>query len=178
MHRTIRKNIEDIILSRSDLLLIPVKQRAKFEGWLKFELACCIAKNGGENVLVETSYDLNKRSDISFEIGGTKYFVELKTPNANWRVEGVANKGRPITKNIQSIIDDTFKLRTCPGIGIISFVLFPIPFNHDGWKNYIQRIAIETNTKLDVNEHFSEAIFPFENSPSGLAVCCFQVNSI
>ena len=31
--------IQDILRSNVDLLSIAVKQRAKFEGWLKFELA-------------------------------------------------------------------------------------------------------------------------------------------
>lgn len=31
--------IEDIMLRNQELVSIPIRQRAKFEGWLKFELA-------------------------------------------------------------------------------------------------------------------------------------------
>ncbi len=39
MDNLIRKLISNIISENGGLINIPLKQRAKFEGWLKFELA-------------------------------------------------------------------------------------------------------------------------------------------
>lgn len=81
----------NILENRKDLLMIPLKQRAKFEGWLKFELAHVLVLKGMENVEVESKSGF-ERADIKFEEDGITYKIELKTPNTNWRVEGILNK--------------------------------------------------------------------------------------
>lgn len=63
-----------------------------------------------ENVEVESKSDNSfERADIMFKEDGETYKIELKTHNTNWRVEGIKNKHRPITKNVKSIIRDTYK---------------------------------------------------------------------
>ena len=49
------------------------------------------------------------RKDITFFHNKNYYSLELKTSNTNWKNEGITNNGRPITKNIQSIISDAIK---------------------------------------------------------------------
>lgn len=44
------------------------------------------------------------RADLGFSPGATTHVAELKTSNANWRIDGVMIKGRPITKSIASAL--------------------------------------------------------------------------
>lgn len=116
-----------------------------------------------------------KRADIKFESKGESYKIELKTPNTNWRVEGIENKHRPISKNIQSIIDDTQKLNTDDSCtGIIAFVLFPLSSNDEDWKFYIKRISDET--KLNINdEHCRTIKIPLtDRQKDNMLICVYK----
>lgn len=145
--RLIREAIVSILIKRNDVLQIATRQKAKFEGWLKFELASYLEQYGMEFVEVESMAGYGReRSDISFSYNGIPYSVELKTPNANWKVDGVKDIGRPVTKNINSIIDDTMKLNS--EFGIIAFVLFPIPSGDNRWELYLSRIKEKTSIEL------------------------------
>src|SRR5688572_11422352 len=117
----IRNWIVDILGQHRSLLAVAVRQRAKFEGWLKFELALYAEQHGASAVQVETAYESGARSDLSFVYDDRRYDVELKTSNTNWRMNGVLALTRPITKNIDSIIIDGKKLQQCPGQGIVAF---------------------------------------------------------
>lgn len=144
--------ISDLLSENKELLRIPIRQKAKFEGWLKFELANRLENLGLERVEVETKAEHSKdRADISFFSKENSYKIELKTPNANWRIDGINSNGRPITKNIKSIISDAKKLNS--NYGIVAFVLFPIPLNDNRWKNYIQRIKDETKIEINFNQN-------------------------
>ncbi|MCZ6655547.1 MAG: hypothetical protein O7D91_21270 [Planctomycetota bacterium] len=126
----VRDCVVRIITQRKDVLRLASKHRAKFEHWLKFELAAALAnKDGISCVQPEKPYLKKGRSDVAFETKAGECCVELKTSNTNWRVEGVVSKTRPITKNISGIIDDIEKLRRCCGdaLGLAAFVLFPVP---------------------------------------------------
>lgn len=147
MDKLIREAIASILKRRNDVLHIAIRQRAKFEGWLKFELASHLQSYGMENVEVESMAGFGKeRSDISFFHKGNPYCIELKTPNTNWKINGVKDIGRPVTKNIKSIIEDTLKLNS--QYGIVAFVLFPIPSGDNRWENYLSRIMDKTNIEL------------------------------
>ena len=39
--------LKDITLRRRDVMAVAVPQRAKYEGWLKMELAAALAMHGG-----------------------------------------------------------------------------------------------------------------------------------
>ena len=114
--------IEDIMLRNQELVSIPIRQRAKFEGWLKFELAktlrryysdTCVEYNvktrigsvsdDGEDERADT----HKLVDIFFD----NVLLELKTPNTNYTNPLCETLTRPITKNIGDIIEDVKKLR-------------------------------------------------------------------
>ena len=146
MDKLLRQWITQIIQQNEQLIRIAVRQRAKFEGWLKFELAAIVEANGAIAVEVETSSqesDNKQRADISFFYNDASYDVELKTPNTNWRTEGVIVAHRPVTKNVDEIIQDGKKLKRSSSNGLVAFVMFPIPPADNQWEKYISRIASE-----------------------------------
>src|SRR5690606_743674 len=75
------------------------------------------------------------------------YGVELKTSNTNWNMPGIRKGGKPVTKNIASIITDCGKLNSAQGI--IAFILFPIPPDDARWLRYLERIINETGANLN-----------------------------
>jgi hypothetical protein len=126
----IRSRLNNIQSQRRNLILIACQQRAKFEGWLKFELASAIAHhNDIKQIILEDKYPTSGRSDMSFIYKDTKWYVEMKTANTNWRAEGLQNITRPIKLNIDSIISDIQRLQqhSSTAKGLIIFLLFPIP---------------------------------------------------
>lgn len=113
-------------------LYIFAKERAKFEGWLKVELCDSLAKYF-TNVAPEKN-----RIDVTFE----NWAIELKTINTNIRYEGVENKTRPITKNIQGVIDDIGKLKSASYTKkAILFIAFPIEHDNEYWQRQLRRIS-------------------------------------
>ena len=147
MHDFIRKGIVQILEANKTLLKIPVRQKAKFEGWLKFELANWLELQEIENVEVESKVEYRRdRTDITFFHNDEPCYVELKTPNTNWKIPGVVDNGRPITKNIQSIVDDAIKLNS--KYGVVAFVLFPVPYKDTRWEEYLNRINEKTGLSI------------------------------
>ncbi|WP_081170369.1 hypothetical protein [Niastella populi] len=63
----INKAITEILESRAELLRVIVRQKNKFEGWLKFELAYYLERVGMKTVEVEKCPGYwRDRNDISF----------------------------------------------------------------------------------------------------------------
>lgn len=174
MDKLICNGIVDILKDNLLLLRIPIRQKAKFEGWLKFELAHYLEQNGMQNVEVETkAFYRRDRTDITFFNNGEPYSIELKTPNTNWKIGGVSNNGRPITKNIQSVIDDAKKLNSKNGI--VAFVLFPVPFGDRRWELYIDRINEKTELGVSAENHCQQVdINVDEKNKCSLVVCSFM----
>ena len=151
MDALIRNKIITILESNKELLKIAVRKKAKFEGWLKFELAHELEKHGMQSVAVESSCPGGKaRTDITFNDGHSCYSIELKTPNTNWHIDGVDPVTKPITDNINSIIRDVGKINS-PN-GIMAFVLFPVPVDDHRWQYHLNSITQETNTSIDFDE--------------------------
>lgn len=179
----VRKKLIELIRNRGDLIRIACQQRAKFEGWLKFELAVALAEDPQiSQVAVEVGYSQGGRSDISFFHGAEQWFVELKTTNTNWRVKGVEDRHRPITKNVNAIIDDIHMLqeKSPPARGLVVFIVFPVPvaiWNGDREKlaAHLKRIEQETSIPtghflglaefLPLTDRFGLCIFVDEISP-------------
>ena len=146
MEKLLNNCIVEILNANADLVSIAVKQRAKFEGWLKFELANKLKESNKE---IEVEYPYPNNSNQRADIFTNNAFIELKTPNTNYRVDGCKSCTRPITKNITSIIGDIQKLRT---IGsnyekYIAFVLFPID-NDNKYQEHIDQIEDDGSVKL------------------------------
>lgn len=178
MEKLIREGIVEIIEKHERLLQIPVKQKAKFEGWLKLEIANHLEKIGAENVEVESIATYRRdRYDISFFYSNEPYRIELKTPNTNWEINGINSSSRPITQNIQSIIDDAEKLNSKSGI--VAFVLFPIPENDDRWVKYLNRISENTGIELSKEENCGIVKLELgETNTCELVVCTFKSRKI
>ena len=145
----IADTIESILSNNQDLLEIAFKQRAKFEGWLKFEIAKEFQKSGKDTKVEYPIADLfadkvlpelyrNTEVERLIQRGHVDLFadnclIELKTPNTSYTCKGVDPKTRPITDNVNSIISDVDKLRNITeGLSydsFIAFVMFPIDTN-------------------------------------------------
>ena len=123
----IADTIESILSSNEDLLEIAFRQRAKFEGWLKFEIAKEFQESGKAT---KVEYPIAKGH---VDLFADNCLIELKTPNTSYTCEGVDPKTRPITDNVNSIISDVDKLRNITeGLSydsFIAFVMFPIDTN-------------------------------------------------
>lgn len=90
--------IKEIVDSNKDVLTLACRGRSKFEGWLKFEIARRLLKKGFE------VFPEHGRFDIAiFDESKDEFVVELKTANISYRIKGVKNKTRPVTKNFKSI---------------------------------------------------------------------------
>jgi hypothetical protein len=168
-----------LLLSRKDVALLACQQRAKFEGWLKFELASALkGKAGFDRIILEDSYATNGRSDISFEYAGNKWFVEMKTANTNWRAENLENLSRPVTRNMDGITEDIIVLRekSTPAHGLAVFCIFPIPDRL--WKNTREQLnyhlrRIEEAGKLPQNTLVENA--EFVETTADFGICTFAV---
>ena len=123
----IADTIESILSNNQDLLEIAFKQRAKFEGWLKFEIAKEFQKSGKAT---KVEYPIAKGH---VDLFADNCLIELKTPNTSYNHPDLESKTRPITDNVNSIISDVDKLRKISEVPcydlFIAFVMFPIDTN-------------------------------------------------
>jgi hypothetical protein len=175
MHNNLKMMVSAVLEAHPDVLAIALRQRAKFEGWLKLELAAAVEKNGYTAVELETPLPTNRgeRADLGFHHSGEKYVVELKTPNSNWRFQGIENRTRPITKNIKSIIDDVEKLQKVKN-SMVLFTLFPIEPGDVRWREYVARISKETGIQITEAEHCKLVSIPVSPAhTASILVCCF-----
>jgi hypothetical protein len=179
MDKILRQWIVNIIRQNESIIRIALRQRAKFEGWLKFEIAALAESSGATNVEVETPSNnglTKERADFSFIYSDEKYSVELKTPNTNWRMTGVVKVTRPITENVSKIVRDVIKLKKSANNGLVAFVMFPVPPNDDQWKKYIRRIASETQLSVTPEDNCESVNVPLgDKSYADLIVCVFPV---
>ncbi len=184
MHDLVRSWIVAVLKRHEPLLAIALRQRAKFEGWLKFELAACAEENGASSVCVEASSQdqedsTRSRCDLSFDFEGVRYEVELKTPNFNWRLPGVGNQARPVTKNIAGIVADARKLSAGANRGLVAFVFFPIPPGDRRWQEYLERISTELAIPLSPAKHTTQISLPLSATErADVVVCCFPVKGV
>ena len=141
MEQQLNDILVNILTSRQDLVFIAIKQRAKFEGWLKFELA---------NELRQRYTDTCVEKCMSgklVDVFSNNSCIELKTPNTSYRYDGCENRTRPITDNIASIINDINALKKIGVDGYIAFVMFPID-NNGKYQSHIKKI--DANVKNSV----------------------------
>jgi len=140
-----------------------VKNRDKFEGWLKVETVDILYNKFTENVVPEKRYynknaNSKKRNkhyrivDIVFDDSA----LELKTVNTNYKhiknkkvKRGNDKNNRPITLNIKQLKADIEKLRNLQNEDIknkaVLFVVFPLPENNiEEFENYhLQKLGLK-----------------------------------
>ena len=141
MEQQLNDILVNILTSRQDLVFIAIKQRAKFEGWLKFELANELRKLYRDTCVEKCM------SGKLVDVFSNNSYIELKTPNTSYRHDGCENRTRPITDNIASIINDINALKQIGVDGYIAFVMFPID-NNGKYKSHIDKI--DANVKNSV----------------------------
>lgn len=140
---------EIISVLRDPVWSAPIKeihmpQRAKFERYLQAVLAYRLK---GKYSDTEIEFPLG---DKHADIYSNGVFIELKTPNTNYRIDGVAEKTRPISDNIQGIIDDIDKFRKHDDKeGIVAFVMFPVKSGSNEHMQHIEKIKSHLG-----NDHF------------------------
>lgn len=161
-------------------MAVAMRQRAKFEEWLKFALATHAELKGATDV-VETPISATgvtrARSNISFRWDSVRYDVELKTPNSNLRIPGVAEMTRPITKNFNSIIEDARKATSQDCQPLVAFVIFPIPLGDQRWIMYLDRINHELQLTLSRESNVTQITLPISPEQSAdLVICCFPIS--
>lgn len=107
---------------------VALRQRAKFEGWLKIELAHALEQRGARVLLeaeVPGTSGPKYRADIQADFPGMgPMLIMLKTNNANFRFTGLEPRGRPVTRNFAKTAEDVDKLRPAAGVSS-TFVVFP-----------------------------------------------------
>jgi len=121
--------LEDLL--KRPVLEVAIRQRAKFEGWLKIELAYALEKRGASVKLEaelpreQNDQGLRVRADIQAKFPGDYIsYIMIKTNNTNFRFPDIVSYHRPITKNITKTIEDLDKLRPISDRAI-PFVVFP-----------------------------------------------------
>ena len=130
-------------------LSIFAKERSKFEGWVKVELVDTLRKHFSD-VRPEKN-----TIDICFK----DWALELKTVNTNYRFPGVQNKHRPITKNVESVIEDIQNLAKVKLInkGVV-YIVFPVQADDENWMIHQQKIDKHLS-KLNYHQfHFEKKI--------------------
>ena len=176
LHEVLRQWIANVLQSHRCVMSIALRQRAKFEGWLKFELAAQAEMNGATNVVVEAPLPERGRSDLSFDWEGVQYDVELKTPNTNWRMPGILELTRPITKNFSSIVADARKATEGHRNPIVAFVIFPVPCGDVRWHQYYERVCVELGVVLARDLHTTQITVPIsQHHDADVVVCCIPV---
>lgn len=115
----------------SGALGVFAKRRAKFEGWLKVELI---------DILISKGYDaIPEQGLIDVTFGNVA--IELKTVNTNYRDNLAENMVRPITMNINAVLQDITNLRINPVENkFVIFVVFPLNDGHHRWQEHLSRI--------------------------------------
>ena len=141
MEQQLNDILVNILTSRQELVFIAIKQRAKFEGWLKFELANELRKLYRDTCVEKCM------SGKLVDVFSNDSCIELKTPNTSYRHDGCENRTRPITNNIDSIINDINALKKIGVDGYIAFVMFPID-NNCKYQSHIDKI--DANVKNSV----------------------------
>jgi len=171
-------NAIEAILERHPVLVrLVVSQRAKFEGWLKCELAQDLEQIGVGPVQLEPPCGGTGvqpgRADLSFMAGGKKTLLELKTCNTNFRLPGVVSVTRPITKNVQGICDDCVKLRRAGG-GVMAFVAFPLdPTDLTAFQPYLSRVLAAAGRPVARADRLHQC-----GSRLSLSVTCLEVGPL
>ena len=141
MEQQLNDILVNILTSRQDLVFIAIKQRAKFEGWLKFELA-----NELRKLYPDTCVEKCMSGKL-VDVFSNDSCIELKTPNTSYRHDGCENRTRPITNNIASIIDDINALKKIGVDGYIAFIMFPID-NNGKYKSHIDKIDAKVENSV------------------------------
>jgi len=124
-----------------------VREREKFDCWLKIEFCRVLVQNG---VRPDPT---GKKIDVTFP----KWAVDVRTLNTNIPHDKCEKKGRPIKKEVDSLIKDIWKLTT-PGGSIkapnraVLFAVYPTTHENERWQSvHMNQLRTEL-TRLEYRE--------------------------
>lgn len=140
MEKILNDMIVTILSYNSDLMMLALSKRAKFEGWLKFELANILSRTYSDTEVERST--VSDGSIVHVDIYSNKSWIELKTSNTSYKADGCSDLTRPVTANVHSILHDIDKLRRIkdPDERYIAFVMFPIDQAEGKYTNHIQNV--------------------------------------
>ncbi|MEA3297782.1 MAG: hypothetical protein U9R56_07955 [candidate division Zixibacteria bacterium] len=148
--KLIFENLKPVLETHSGLRIY-VRERGKFEGWLKVELCRVLSENG-----IDPEPE-SARWDVSFE----KWGIELRTVTTNVSHDNVKNIKRSTTRNVEALIKDIWKLIT-PGRTItfpnraILFIVYPLDHEDPHWQtNHLRQITSELADLEYLSFHFA-----------------------
>jgi hypothetical protein len=147
-------------LTTNSVLPIFVKQRKKFEGWLKVEI-CELLQDEGYVVIPENNF-----IDVTTEDIG----IELKTIPTNYAWPGIPHPhAKAVTNGINEVLTDAGKLRFEKySLKMVNFIVYPLSRSctskhYNLWtKDHLSRIE----------RHVAELVekpFKFQNGYPGIA---------
>ncbi|PLX69982.1 MAG: hypothetical protein C0603_03330 [Denitrovibrio sp.] len=129
-----------------------VKNRAKFEGWMKVELCTSFSNFAHSEITPEKNW-----IDIVID----DFAIELKTPNTNYPTENVIPKTRPITDNMKSILKDIKGLNNNSDYTnkAVMFIVFPLPKSSNKlWQKHISKIESKVKRIEQKEFHFVNGV--------------------
>lgn len=159
-------------------ILLAVRQRAGFEGWLKLELANSFKEAGAQKVEMEKGY-LGGRSDIFFVRNNVENYIEIKPISTGWTVRDESVRGgytTRITQGYQGVKYDIEGLKKL-GKGQIGFalmIMYPYPIEAGTEKERLEakiRGGVYGLELLEKNPH--EIRFLSLNENIGILICLF-----
>ncbi len=128
-----------------------VINKSKFEGWMKVELC---------DSLTALSNDITPEKD-RIDIVIDDFAIELKTSNTNYKTDKVLPKTKPITKNVNSIINDikVLKKNTKYRKKSVMFIIFPLPKeSENNWSHHYYKIYSELNAVFSEEFYFINGV--------------------
>ncbi len=155
-------------ISQHNGCAIFVEERAKFEGWVKVELARILFELGYK-VEPEKAYFIDGKRhqvDLFSEHGNTRLCVELKTVNTNYTGILAKKKTRPITMNINGVLEDLEELSRIKEANpeveyYVLFLVYPCESGNKHWQMHKRKLAARCAS-------LSERAFSFKNGERGL----------
>ncbi len=139
-------------------LSIFAREKAKFEGWLKVELCDSLSKHF-RCIIPEKNFSKRRRKiDVTLD----DWAIEIKTVNTNYKHKNVKDKKRPISKNIQGVIDDITKLKSTNYTNkAVLFIVFPANDDNRKWHTHHHKKICNLLRKMESKQ------FTFENGVQG-----------
>ena len=143
-----------------------IRNRAKFEGWMKVELCKVLVDRGWVVSPEEPIPHSTQRVDLK----AGDWWLELKTLSTNYGAVGAYHESsRPITRNVQDVIADVRKLRkhTLSPAAVL-FVAAPLPnMEHEAWSLWNRQLE-RVRTELGGNAILREFSLDFPAMPGRL----------
>lgn len=112
-----------------------VRNRSKFEDWIKVELV---------NLLVGFEQDIVPEKD-EVDIQSLNYAIEIKVAVTNYEKELLpTSKSKSITDSINGVLRDANKLRNIQkNTKLIILIVFPLSVSEPLWQHHLQKIHNE-----------------------------------